>query len=165
MNNIKPSYSLKAKIFHWGFVVFFVYGISKSVDDLNQLEDSSLLKFEVLFALTFLFILAGRFFYMKKNQKTSLPMNTPKMQRLAAKLVHLLMYVGLGVIAVTGLMIGLIFWVGFKDGFLIEVVITIHELAIPLIYWLITIHVAAAIYHRLLNDGVWNSMVPFWKEK
>ena len=102
---------------------------------------------------------------MKKTQKTSLPTDTPKTQRLAAKIVHLGMYAALGVIAITGLMIGLIFWLDFKDGVLIETVVAIHELAIPLMYWLIAIHVCAAIYHRLLSDGVWNSMVPFWKEK
>jgi len=165
MNNVKPSYSLIAKILHWGFVGFFIYGIIKSVDELNQLDESSFLKFEILFALAFLFILTGRFFYMKKTQKTSLPINTPKPQRLAARLVHLGMYGALGAIAITGLMIGLIFWLGLKDGVLIETVVAIHELAIPLAYWLIAIHISAAIYHRLLNDGVWNSMVPFLKEK
>jgi cytochrome b561 len=102
---------------------------------------------------------------MKKTQKTSLPIDTPKTQRLAARLVHLGMYGVLGVIAITGLAIGFIFWLGLKDGVLIETVVAIHELAIPLMYWLIAIHISAAIYHRLLNDGVWNSMVPFWKEK
>ena len=165
MNNVKPSYSLTAKILHWGFVVFFIYGIIKSVDDLNQLDESSFLKFEILFALAFLFILTGRFFYMKKTQKTSLPIDTPKTQRLAARLVHLGMYGVLGTIAITGLAIGFIFWLGLKDGVLIETVVAIHELAIPLMYWLIAIHISAAIYHRLLNDGVWNSMVPFLKEK
>ena len=165
MNNVKPSYSLTAKILHWGFVVFFIYGIIKSVDDLNQLDESSFLGFEILFALAFLFILTGRFFYMKKTQKTSLPIDTTKTQRLAAGLVHLGMYGVLGAIAITGLAIGFIFWLGLKDGVLIETVVAIHELAIQLMYWLIAIHISAAIYHRLLNDGVWNSMVPFLKEK
>ena len=33
-----------------------------------------------------------------------------------------------------------------------------------IIYWLISIHVIASIYHRFKQDGVWNSMVPFLKE-
>jgi|TARA_B100000900_G_scaffold379785_1_gene364950 cytochrome b561 len=32
-------------------------------------------------------------------------------------------------------------------------------------YWLIGIHIAAALYHRWLGDGVWNAMVPVWKER
>jgi len=27
------------------------------------------------------------------------------------------------------------------------------------------LHILAAIFHRLKNDGVWSSMVPFLKEK
>jgi cytochrome b561 len=44
-------------------------------------------------------------------------------------------------------------------------VIEAHELAVSIIYWLIGIHILAAIYHRLKKDGVWSSMVPLWKEK
>ena len=35
----KPSYTLTAKIFHWSFVILFAYGISKQIDNINQLED------------------------------------------------------------------------------------------------------------------------------
>jgi cytochrome b561 len=43
-------------------------------------------------------------------------------------------------------------------------VVAIHELGITIMYWLISVHVAAAICHRLRRDGVWSSMVPFLKE-
>ena len=46
----KPSYTLTAKIFHWSFVILFAYGISKQIDNINQLEDLALLKFEIAFA-------------------------------------------------------------------------------------------------------------------
>jgi cytochrome b561 len=49
---------------------------------------------------------------MNKTQKTALPMETPKTQKLAVKLIHLGMYGTLGTIALTGLMVGLIFWLG-----------------------------------------------------
>ena len=67
-------------------------------------------------------------------------------------------------IAGSGLLIGYFFSLGFKDGFLIEFTVGVHEFFVSAIYWLISIHVIAAIYHRLKNDGVWSSMVPFWKE-
>ena len=164
MTNRKPNYSFTAKALHWAFVVLFVYGIFKAVEDLDQLQESSFLRFEVLFALAFLVLLVVRYYYMKKKQKSSLPLETSQFQRMAARTVHLAMYGTLGLIATTGLIIGLLFWLGFTDGFLIEAIIVIHEFGIPLMYWLIAIHVAAAIYHRLLKDGVWTSMVPFWKE-
>ena len=42
------GYSKIAKLFHWGFVLLFVYGVAKQVDDINQLEDASFLRFEII---------------------------------------------------------------------------------------------------------------------
>ena len=63
------------------------------------------------------------------------------------------------------ILIGLLFWLGLKEGLLINLVVEAHELSVSIIYWLIGLHILAAVYHRLKNDGVWSSMVPFWKEK
>jgi cytochrome b561 len=51
-----------------------------------------------------------------------------------------------------------------KSGIFIELTVGLHELSISTMYWLIAIHVSAAIFHRFRNDGVWSSMVPFLKE-
>ena len=163
--SVHSKYSSFAKLMHWGFVLLFVYGLLKQIDSLNQLEDSSLLKFEVVFASVFLFLLLIRFVYMKTTQQSSLPESTPKPQIMAAKIVHSAMYTCLALIPFTGLLIGLLFWLGLKDGLLINLVVGAHELSVSIIYWLIGLHVLAAIYHRLKNDGVWSSMVPLWKEK
>jgi len=159
------NYSTIAKIFHWGFILIFVYGISKQVDELEQLSDMSLLRFEMAFAAVFLIILIIRFIYMKKTQTSALPYQTSKLQRYAAKLVHYGMYVCLASIALSGIVIGTLYWLNFKSGYIIEAVISVHEFSFFVIYWLIAIHISAAIYHRFLQDGVWNAMVPFWKEK
>ena len=44
----KTNYSFIAKIFHWGYVIFFAYGVSKQVDNLSQLEDSFFFRFEII---------------------------------------------------------------------------------------------------------------------
>ena len=163
--SVHSKYSSFAKLMHWGFVLLFVYGLLKQIDSLNQLEDSSLLKFEVIFASVFLFLLLIRFIYMKTTQQSSLPESTPKPQIMAAKAVHTGMYMCLALIPLTGLLIGLLFWLGLKEGLLINIVVGAHELSVSIIYWLIGLHILAAVYHRLKNDGVWSSMVPFWKEK
>ena len=150
---------------HWGFVLLFIYGLLKQIDELNQLEDKALLQFEVIFATVFVLLLLIRFIYMKTKQKSSLPDSTPKSQLLAARVVHYGMYACLALIPLTGLLIGLLFWLGFEDGFLISTVVEVHELSVSVIYWLIGLHILAAIFHRLKNDGVWSSMVPFLKEK
>ena len=162
----KPkNYSFLAKLFHWGFILLFGYGIFKQIDELEQLADVSLLRFEMIFASAFLILLVTRFVYMKKTQTSSLPDTTTKTQRLAAKIVHYGMYICLASIAVSGISIGCLYWLGFNSGIIIDAVISIHEFSFSIIYFLILIHVSAAIYHRFLQDGVWNSMVPFWKEK
>ena len=163
VNNKK--YTFIAKFWHWGFVLLFIYGVAKQVDDIEQLEDRFFFQFEIVFALLFLFFLVIRFVYMSKTQETSLPDDTPKYQKIAARIVHLGMYTTLAGTAITGLLIGLFFWLGFKDGLFIDFLTAIHSFIVNALYWLIGIHIIAAIYHRLKKDGVWNSMVPFFKEK
>ncbi len=159
------QYSQIAKLFHWGFVILFVYGVAKQLDDINQLEDKEFFRFEIIFAIIFLFLLFIRLIYMKTTQKTSLPEDTPKAQKLAAKIVHNSMYALLTGTVLSGLLIGFLFWIELKDGIIIDIIILLHELIINLLYWFIGIHILAATYHRLKRDGVWTSMVPFLKEK
>ena len=167
MNNQKnkKQYSLFAKFWHWGFVLLFIYGVAKQVDEIQQLEDLFFFQFEIVFALLFLFLLAIRFVYMSKTQETSLPDDTSKIQKITARTIHLGMYTTLAGTAITGLLIGLFYWLGFRQGFFIDFLTAIHSFVVNTVYWLVGIHIVAAIYHRLKKDGVWNSMVPFFKEK
>ena len=59
----KSNYSKIAKLFHWVFVILFVYGVAKQLDNINQLEDISFFRFEICFAIIFLFLLSIRFIY------------------------------------------------------------------------------------------------------
>ena len=161
----KPSYTLTAKIFHWSFVILFAYGISKQIDNINQLEDLALLKFEIAFALLFILFLVARFVYMKRTQKSSLPDNTPMVQKALAKAVHYGMYIGMISIALSGLVIGSLYWLGLKSGIIIETIIGWHEVSVSIVYWLVGLHLIGAVYHRFKNDGVWESMTPTLKRK
>ena len=162
----KPSvYSLMAKIMHWGFALVFAYGISKQVQEIEQLQDIALLRFEMLFAAAFLLLLLLRFVYMKTTQRSALPANTPVWQRRAAKCVHYGMYISLAAIALSGLGIGGLLLMEIQSPSILEVSIALHEFSISLCYALIAIHIAAACWHRLLKDGVWSAMVPLWREK
>ena len=163
VNNKK--YSFIAKFWHWGFVLLFIYGVAKQVDDIEQLEDRFFFQFEIVFALLFLLLLVIRFLYMSKTQETSLPDDTPKSQKIAARIVHLGMYITLTGTAITGLLIGFFYWLGFKEGLIIDLLTGLHSFIVNALYWLIGIHIVAAIYHRLKKDGVWSSMVPFFREK
>tara|TARA_B110000003_G_scaffold184519_1_gene183459 strand:- start:314 stop:826 length:513 start_codon:yes stop_codon:yes gene_type:complete len=161
---IKPQYSKLAKTMHWGFVLLFAYGVFKQVDSINELADPSLFRLEIIFAGIFVILLLARFAYMKKTQRSALPENTNQLQKIAAKFVHMGMYVSLGSIAMTGLAIGGLYWLGLQEGLIIEAVISIHEFSVSATYWLVAVHILGAIFHRLKNDGVWTAMVPFSKE-
>jgi len=163
--NPSPQHSVLAKIFHWGFVVLFLYGILKQVDDISELADIALLRFELLFAFVLIVLLAARFTYMTKTQTSSLPKETSALQKLLARLVHLAMYLALASIALSGILIGVLYWIGIKSGLFIALVVNVYELSVTACYWQIGIHVAAAFFHRFKNDGVWSSMVPVWRER
>lgn len=93
-----------------------------------------------------------------------LPVDTPKHMRRLARTVHLAMYTCLAMIAVTGLVIGALYGGGIKSGVSMELALIAHEIFVITTYWLIIGHVAAAIFHRRRNDGIWSSMVPLWKK-
>ena len=63
------GFSITAKLFHWGFILIFAYGIIKQIDNIEQLEDLALLKFEIVFAFLFILFLVVRFFLYDKNSK------------------------------------------------------------------------------------------------
>ena len=55
----------------------FIYGVIKQVDDVGQLADAPFLRFDMMFAIAFLILLAGRFAYMKARTVSALPAATP----------------------------------------------------------------------------------------
>ena len=161
----RVEHSFIAKSLHWVFVVMFGYGVFNQIESKEQLNDIVLLKSEILFATIFLAFIILRFIYMKRGYKTSLPSETPKLHRIVAKFIHISMYVALSGIAISGLGIGFLFWLGYQNSYSIDVIIWAHELFFATIVWLISVHVIAAVYHRIRHDFVWSSMVPFLKEK
>ena len=163
---MEKSHTNLAKIIHWGFIILYVYGILKQIDDLSQLEDTGLLIFEVIFASVFLLIVLIRYFYMSRFE-TFLGAHepVPVMHKFLAKIIHTSMYLCLILLPLTGLMIAGLFAQEIKDGPLIEIVVGLHGFSADLSYLLIAIHVVAALYSRIKGEGVWSSMVPLWKER
>ena len=152
-------HGLPAKLFHWGFLGVFIYALSKQIDEVEELEDFALLQTEMVFAALFLLILIARFVYMRARP-TALPEDTPEQVRFMARAVHLAMYGSIGMIAVSGLLIGGLYWSGIKSGPAMGIVLSLHETAVDVTYVLIAMHVAAALYHRRHDNGIWQSMMP-----
>ena len=161
---VRP-YGFMAKFLHWAFIVVFAYGVINQVDEVEELQSSSLLIQEVFFTLIFLSLLLFRFIYMCSVRAARPPLDMPKNLVLLARTVHLGMYISLALIAVTGLIVGGLYNSGVEEGIVLEVVLLLHEI----IFWtsinLMGLHIAGAIYHRVKRDGVWSSMMPIFKEK
>jgi cytochrome b561 len=163
---MRESHTTPAKVFHWGFIILYAYGIFKQVDDISQLEDSDLLAFEVAFASIFLVIVMIRYNYMRKF-KTFLGADkpVPKTHRYLAKSIHTSMYLCLILLPLSGLVIAGLFSQGITQGPMQDLALTLHEFSADLSYVLIAIHVGAALWSRIKGEGVWTSMVPIWKEE
>ena len=159
---MENSHTPLAKTIHWTFSILYAYGIFKQVEDLEELEDASLLNFEILFALVFLLIVMLRFFYMK-DAKTLLGAHD-EMHRghlFIAKATHRMVYFSLIMLPTTGLLIAGIINAGIPG---VGIAIALHEFSAFLSYVTIGIHVAASLYSRYKGEGVWNAMVPVWRE-
>ena len=156
------SHTKLAKFIHWTFTLLYAYGIFKQVDDLTELEDASLLNFEILFATIFLILVLVRYFYMKDTPTLlGAHEDVPKGHLFIAKSVHKLVYFSLIMLPTTGLLIAGLFNLGMEG---IEVAIALHEFSAFLSYIVIALHVGASFYSRFKGEGLWNAMVPFWKE-
>jgi len=130
INKIATPHGLAAKIIHWTFIGVFIYAISKGLDSVEQLEDLALLRFEVAFALFFFFLLVARYVFMRMTKPTALTNEAPKIMHRMSRIAHLGIYISLGSIALSGLLIAGLFSLNIKDGFAMDGVIALHELAV-----------------------------------
>jgi len=156
------SHTSLGKFIHWTFTLLYAYGIFKQVDDLNELEDPSLLNFEIIFAIIFLILVLVRYFYMKDTPVLlGAHEDMSKGHLFIAKSVHRLVYFSLIMLPTTGLLIAGLFNLGMGG---VEIAILIHEFSAFLSYLVIGLHIVASIYSRFKGEGLWNAMVPVWKE-
>ena len=158
------SYSLLAKCMHWAFIGVFAYAVINAVDEVEELENFTFLMKEVLFAIIFLSLLLFRFIYMRSARAAMPQLDMPRSLILLARVVHLGMYASLALIAITGLIIGGLYYFGVKDGLVLEAILLSHEIFFWTSVNLMGLHIAGALYHRLQGDGVWSAMVPMLTE-
>lgn len=163
---MSATHTLRARSLHWAFVVLYGYGVFKQLDDVSQLEDGELLRFEVGFASLFLAVLGVRFAYMRRFQalKGARVLVSAERRRWARSL-HGALYLCLAMLPLSGLSIAGLYSAGIEEGLRMDLVVGLHELCADLSYLLIGLHVAAAVLSRLEGEGIWSAMVPLWRER
>ena len=169
---VQKSHTLLARLIHWSFILLYVYGIFKQVNELDELEDTNLLLFEIIFATIFLVIVILRYSYMSRF-KTFLGAREPVhiVHYYFARTVHKAMYACFILLPLTGLMIAGLYSQGYtvnatpdEEQTIMDLVLDLHGAVADLSYMLIFLHIGAAIYSRIKGEGVWSSMVPILKE-
>lgn len=169
---VQNSHTLLARSIHWSFILLYVYGIFKQVNELDELEDTNLLLFEIIFATIFLVIVILRYSYMSRF-KTFLGAREPVhiVHYYFARTVHKAMYACFILLPLTGLMIAGLYSQGYtvnatpdEEQTIMDLVLDLHGAVADLSYMLIFLHIGAAIYSRIKGEGVWSSMVPILKE-
>ena len=166
------SHTKLAKFIHWTFILLYLYGIVKQVNELGDLEDNQLLLFEIAFATMFLIIVILRYSYMRRFktfQGATEPVHI--VHYYIARIVHRAMYACFILLPLTGLIIAGLYSQGYtvnatpdEEQTIMDVVLDLHGAVADLSYMLIFLHIAAAIYSRIKGEGVWSSMVPVLKE-
>lgn len=170
---MQKSHTLLARSIHWSFILLYLYGIFKQVNELEELEDTKLLLFEIVFATVFLVIVILRYSYMSRF-KTFLGAREPVhiVHYYFARTVHKAMYACFILLPLTGLMIAGLYSQGYtvnatpdEEQTVMDLVLDLHGAVADLSYMLIFLHIGAAIYSRIKGEGVWSSMVPILKEE
>lgn len=164
---MQASHTLLARSIHWSFIVLYLYGLSKQIGELDELQDNGLLLFEILFATVFLVIVILRYSYMNRF-KTFLGAREPVhiVHYYLARSLHKAMYVVFILLPLSGLLIAALYTKGYQseDELLMEAALGLHSLAAQASAVLILAHIGAAVYSRIKGEGVWSSMVPILKE-
>jgi cytochrome b561 len=164
---VQASHTLLARSIHWSFIVLYLYGLSKQIGELDELQDNGLLLFEILFATVFLVIVILRYSYMSRF-KTFLGAREPVhiVHYYLARSLHKAMYVVFILLPLSGLLIAALYTKGYQseDELLMEAALGLHSLAAQASAVLILVHIGAAVYSRIKGEGVWSSMVPILKE-
>ena len=164
---MQTSHTLLARSIHWSFIVLYLYGLSKQIGELDELQDNGLLLFEILFATVFLVIVILRYSYMSRF-KTFLGAREPVhiVHYYLARSLHKAMYVVFILLPLSGLLIAALYTKGYRseDELLMEAALDLHSFAAQASAALILTHIGAAVYSRIKGEGVWSSMVPILKE-
>ena len=160
---IVKTHTKTSKFIHWTFSLLYAYGIFKQVEELDQLNDSSILMVEIVFAVIFLGIVFIRYFYMKDvDALLGAKVEIPKGHLFIAKTIHRLVYLTLILLPTTGLIIAVLFAYSLPG---IDFAVGIHEFSAFLSYALIGIHIVASIYSRLKGEGYGTLWFQYGKRK
>lgn len=158
--SIAKPHGFVTKGIHWLSALLIGYGYFKGLNNVNQLADPALFRFEVIFAAALGVLFLVRLLWTHKiGGATRLPKTAPKWEQRASRAVHYGLYGSVFAIVGTGLGIAYGYASPFLGHLFIRTMIALHEAALALLPLLLLAHIGGALWHKFVRrDRVMESM-------
>lgn len=163
-SSVKP-HGFVTKGLHWLSAGLVAFGYYKGLDDVSELADSALLNSEVLFASALGVLFLIRLIWTKYvGGVTRLPLQAPRWEHKASKIVHFGLYASVFAIVLSGLGIAFAYTTPFLTGLFLTTMIGLHEVVLTIMPLLLIAHITGALWHKFIrHDGVMESMTGSWR--
>ena len=139
---------------HWLSILMIGYGYLKGLDSVNQLADPAVFRLEVIFAAALGILFAFRLFWTQKVAgATRLPQEAPWWEHLGSRVVHYGLYGGVLAIVGTGFAIAISYARPVLGRGFTNAMVELHEVALAILPLLILIHIAGALWHKVIRRG------------
>lgn len=154
------NHGFVTRAIHWLSAGLLIFGYIKGLDDVSQLADPELLRFEVSFALMLTAVFLVRWLWTKYIAgDTRLPSAAPTWEKVISRYVHSGLYISVFTITLSGLGIALGLHSPVLSGLIVAAMTGLHELALSLLPLLLLVHITGALWHKVVRkDGVLESM-------
>jgi len=173
MNELK-TYSFSARLIHWIMAIMILSMLFLGVSMIQSLSiwQSAALSIHKSFGVLILVLVGVRLINRILFKTPSLPSDLPKFQAVAGHLTHILLYIAMLLMPISGWFMqssaglevsffGLFSLPNFitQDIKLYSIFRELHGIVAWMFFGLILLHISAALYHKLIrHDGVFDSM-------
>ena len=160
MTTHAKSHGLISKGFHWLTAGLLGYGYATGLEDVSELMDPAMFRFEITFALILGAAFLARLLWFKGVAgSTRLPQSAPRWEHGISRHVHHGLYGSVFAIVASGLLIALGYAVPILSGLFLTAMIGLHEVVLSLTVVLFLAHLGGALWHKFVRrDGVLESM-------
>ncbi|WP_322891293.1 MULTISPECIES: cytochrome b [unclassified Yoonia] len=178
---MQNGYRLPARILHWGLalaiIVMLPVGGIMVGDGLDRATQNALFILHKNLGVVILLLMVIRLAYRALNPPAPLPAHMPGWQKQAAGATHILLYVMVFFMAITGYV--RVTMGGFpieglgaiglhpllpRNEAIAEIAKSAHFYGRFILLAVLALHIGAALHHALiLRDGVFGRIWPFWR--
>lgn len=182
IKNTETSYGSITKFLHWGIFILFVgmFILAEVMMDMEKGPDRwQLYGLHKATGIVLLFIIGFRILWRLSNITPLLPNNMKPFEQKMAHLGHFALYVCMIALPISGYVMSMagghgISFYGFFDVInllpenkgMAEIAHEIHEMAAEALYFLVPLHIVAAVFHHhVRKDDVLTKMLPTCPKK